>query len=125
MYLSDRGGFVGSANASANGLGAKGPAVLLAVGMFLNPAEPAFQEASNWFQTVWNRSDKVDEKALRLARANQAPSVPAVQVAPKPGSLLDRVRTDPARFSDISFVLVQTKIFSEGAGEGSCLDAQS
>ncbi|WP_422028787.1 phospholipase D family protein [Roseovarius sp.] len=69
-YLSEEGLVVGSANASSNGIGRAGsPAGLVEAGSFFPAGSPEWQEAQNWFCSLWDEPGcvEVDQQALERA----------------------------------------------------------
>lgn len=122
VYMSDRGVVVGSANASARGLNlGERSGCLLEAGTFHETKEPAWLQASKWFDQLYSGAAVVDAAALELARASYRP--PALPFEPSAGSntpdLLDLVRLRPERFSEneISFIFYEgtarRKVFLE------------
>lgn len=66
VYLTDRCAIVGSANASANGLGSKSSNGTFEAAVCTENAQTV-TEAASWFETLWQRSSIITDVRLRLA----------------------------------------------------------
>ncbi len=109
VYLSDRGAVVGSANASENGIGFSAGAGLVEAGVLLAPGTRAHAATAEWLDALFEGADVVDQTALDACteawrRRSSAGRGRSEAVEPRPRSLLDAVRADPARFRGIGFV---------------------
>ncbi|MBK5927474.1 hypothetical protein [Rhodobaculum claviforme] len=68
VYLSDAGLVMGSANASANGIGLNADAAgLTEAGTFSTAHSPAWEAAATWFENLWTRAAAVDADAMDRA----------------------------------------------------------
>jgi hypothetical protein len=72
VYLSDQGLITGSSNASDNGIGFLHVARLVEAGSFHPPSSEACDQASGWFEHVWDRSSQIDVAALELSWQDMA-----------------------------------------------------
>lgn len=107
VYISDRGVVVGSANASARGLGVgDNPASLLEAGMFHKHGGKAWRDATVWFDEIFGKADQVDETALREADRRYRPPL-GISVKNSGMSLLEQVKSKPDYFAEqqISFAI--------------------
>ena len=92
IYISNRGAIVGSANASQNGVGFGGPAVLVEGGVLLTPEDEAYHQTATWFEEQWNESEQVDDSALNLATRRFRPERIPGRRAVRAGLLLTSLR---------------------------------
>ncbi|MGR3460941.1 MAG: phospholipase D family protein [Roseovarius sp.] len=94
-YLSEEGLIVGSANASSNGIGrSRRPAGLVEAGSFFPAGSPEWQEARNWFCSLWDEAGcfEVDQRALEHAEdlwSRRAKLPVEFQVDAPAGTVLD------------------------------------
>lgn len=115
VYISDRGVVVGSANASARGLGVgDNPASLLEAGMFHKHGGKAWRDATVWFDKIFSKADQVDEAALREADRRYRPRL-GISVKNSGMSLLEQVKSNSDYFEkeQISFAITRTFISDE------------
>lgn len=114
VYLSEVGVIVGSANASAGGLGFDGrPARLLEAGTFHKPQGSIWNDVSVWFDEIFEKASTVDQAALDVAERNFRPLI-----CPFPRedlSILQQIAADPEYFSRnrIGFLICRTPATQE------------
>lgn len=125
VYISDKGLIVASANASNNGIGFLDVAGLIEAGTFHEVNSGLYQQASGWFDDIWDRASTIDQSTLDLAgeawrrrkvQARDRTSRPA-----NPNSLLDQVASDPESFRGVGFVF--TSGSSTAAHRAEAVDA--
>lgn len=113
VYLSDQGAVICSTDTYSNKIGFNEAPESIEVGIFLEASEEAFTQAVTWFEALWKSSKKVDQSLLdfngRRIRSDHISGPRTVQT----GSLLNQIRTDPYRFSEISIVLAHTRASSK------------
>lgn len=102
MYLSATEVIVGSANASANGLGIEGNESTQwhELSLLSNDAN-AVASASSWFSTQWKRSEKIDEARLKEAQQNWIANRQRRPLAPNDGrTLIAAALANPGAYKD-------------------------
>ncbi|SFA61995.1 hypothetical protein SAMN04487972_1433 [Paracoccus halophilus] len=103
VYISDNGVIIGSANASARGLGDAGHyRPLLEVGTFHRHGGETWTQAVEWFHELFEEANAVDTMALEIAQQAYRPPATPFSTSRAEGGImdfLDLVRLRPEKFS--------------------------
>lgn len=107
VYLSELGLITASANASNNGIGFLDVAGLVEAGTFHETDSEVYNQAIDWFESIWVRSSVIDLEALESAkdawkRRKSGARIPLLSGHPK--SLIDQVIAAPDAFRGVGFV---------------------
>lgn len=94
VYLTDKYAVVGSANASANGLGGEGQIGTVEAAIQTDDVS-AVTDAAAWFEQIWNNSLEITEKRLRDAEEAWNRQKPQAQAG---DTVLQKYLTDPQWF---------------------------
>lgn len=114
VYISDRGVVVGSANASAGGLGFDGkPARLLEAATFYEPNSEAGLEALQWFERIFEDANEVDDAALREAEQRYRRPMIINKDNSKQNSFLQSVAACADQLEGVSFAITRDFISNE------------
>jgi hypothetical protein len=112
VFWSKEGAVVGSANASANGVGFAGAAARnLEAGVYYSAGSDGWAAAGKFVRKCLKEAPIVDE--LQLSRSPEIAREPAPRIGPEglaSPSILQRVVADPARFEGTLFVVTGSKI---------------
>ncbi|MGO4855232.1 hypothetical protein [Phaeovulum sp. W22_SRMD_FR3] len=111
VYISNAGVVIGSANASANGLGLDvNPAQLIEAGVFHKQGGHLWEQATKWFDNLYSQASMVDKEALQLAAERYRPRT-ANRIADFNGmTVLEQIAADPDHFSHagVGFIICRT-----------------
>lgn len=115
FYISDNGAVVGSANATANGVGFKAKAKHLESGIFVRTGNRVFSEIEAEFEKIWKEADILNGKSLDEADKNFLNAHPESKLVPDQSHKLsmDELIENPDAFGALGIVMTFSSISNE------------